>query len=54
MKPEQGLPTNTGSILDILRFVEYHVLPLDPLKVLLVLGDLRGYQHASWLRWMMH
>jgi hypothetical protein len=40
VKAEQGLPTHAGSILNILGFVEYHVLPLDPLKVLLVLRDL--------------
>ena len=50
VKAEQGLPTHAGCILDILGFIEYHVLPLDPLKVLLILRDLRSYQHASWLR----
>jgi hypothetical protein len=50
VKAEQGLPADAGGILDILSFIEYHVLPLDPLKVLLVLGDLQNYQHASWLR----
>lgn len=53
VKAEQGLPTHAGSIFDILGFVEDHVLPLDPLKVLLVLRDLRSYQHASWLCWVM-
>jgi hypothetical protein len=47
VKAEQGLPADASSILDILGFVEYHVLPLDPLKVLLVLGDLESSQHAS-------
>jgi hypothetical protein len=54
VKAEQGLPANAGSILDILGFVQNHVLPLDPLKVLLVLGDLEGYQHTSRLRWVVH
>jgi hypothetical protein len=54
VKAEQGLPANAGSILDILGFVQYHVLPLDPLKVLLVLGDLQSYQHTSRLRWVVH
>jgi hypothetical protein len=47
VKAEQGLPANASSVLDILGFVEYHVLPLDPLKVLLVLGNLQSSQHAS-------
>jgi hypothetical protein len=40
MKAEQGFPPDASGVLDILGFVEYHVLPLDPLKVLLILGDL--------------
>ena len=55
MKAEQSLPADTGSILDILGFVEYHVLPLDPLKVLLVLGNLQRYQHAyDYIGWCTH
>ncbi len=46
METEQRFPPDTGSILDILSFVEYHVLPFDPLKVLLILGDLDSYRRA--------
>ena len=40
MEAEQRLPPDTSGVFDILSFVEYHVLPFDPLKVLLILGDL--------------
>ena len=39
MEPEQRLPTDTGRVLDILSLIEDHVLPLDTLEVLLILGD---------------
>ena len=47
MEAEQRFPPDTGSILDILSFVEYHILPFDPLKVLLILGDLDSHRRAS-------
>ena len=39
MEPKQRLPTHTGRVLDILSLVENHILPLDTLEVLLILGD---------------
>jgi hypothetical protein len=40
LESEEGLPSNTGRVLDVLCFVENHILPLHPLEVLLILGDL--------------
>ena len=37
LKPQESLPSNTRGVLDVLRFVQDHVLPLDTLEVLLVL-----------------
>jgi hypothetical protein len=39
MESEQRLPTDTGSVLNVLSFIENHILPLDTLEVLLILGD---------------
>ena len=47
METEQRFPPNASSILDVLSFVEYHVLPFDSLKVLLILGDLDSRRRAS-------
>jgi hypothetical protein len=40
VKAEQRLPSNASSVLNVLGFVKYHVLPFDPLEVLLILGHL--------------
>ena len=40
LETEQRLPSATRRVLDILRFVKDHVLPLHALEVLLVLRDL--------------
>jgi hypothetical protein len=42
MKTEEGLPPDTGRIFDILSFIEYHVLPFNTLKILLVLNNLES------------
>ena len=39
MEPKQRLPTHTGSVLDILSLIKDHILPLNALEVLLILGD---------------
>ena len=39
MEPKQRLPPHTGRVLDILCLIENHILPLDALEVLLILGD---------------
>ena len=40
MEAEQSLPAGTGGVLDVLRLIENHVLPLHSLEVLLILSDL--------------
>jgi hypothetical protein len=47
MEAEQCFPPDTSGVFDILSFVEYHVLPFDPLEVLLILGDLYSHRRAS-------
>ena len=47
METEQRFPPDTSGVFDILSFVEYHVLPFDPLEVLLILGDLYSHRRAS-------
>ncbi len=42
MEPKQGFPTDTGRVLDVLSFIEYHVLPFDALEILLVLRHLKS------------
>lgn len=42
MESQECLPSNAGSIFDVLSFVKNHVLPLDALKVLLILSDLES------------
>lgn len=37
VEAKKCLPPDTGRVLDVLCFVQDHVLPLDPLEVLLVL-----------------
>ena len=44
MESEKSLPADTRRVLDILSLVEDHILPFDPLKVLLILGDLEHHQ----------
>ena len=39
MEPKQRLPAHTGRVLDILSLIKNHILPLDTLEVLLILGD---------------
>jgi len=39
MESKQRLPTDTGRVLNVLSLVENHILPLDTLEVLLILGD---------------
>ena len=46
VETEEGLPTSTGRVLDVLRLVENHVLPLHALEVLLVLGNLGTDEYA--------
>jgi len=39
MESKQRLPTDTGRVLNVLGLIENHILPLDTLEVLLILGD---------------
>ena len=41
LEAEQRLPTSTGRVLDVLGLIENHILPFDPLEILLVLDDLQ-------------
>ena len=43
MEAEQSLPASTGGVLDVLRLIKNHVLPLHALEVLLVLENLSGH-----------
>ena len=40
LEAKKGFPPSTGRVLDVLSFIENHILPLDALEVLLVLRDL--------------
>lgn len=40
LKAQQGFPSSTRRILDVLRFIEDHVLPFHASEVLLILQDL--------------
>lgn len=40
LESQEGFPTHTGRILDVLSFVKNHILPLDALEVLLILSHL--------------
>lgn len=42
MEAKECFPSDTRGIFDVLSFIKDHVLPLDPLEVLLILGDLRS------------
>jgi hypothetical protein len=41
MESKKRLPPNAGRVLDVLSFVKNHILPFDPLEILLILGDLQ-------------
>jgi len=49
LKPEESFPSNARRILDVLRFIQDHVLPLDALEVLLVLSYelITGDEHVE-------
>ena len=52
LETKQCLPPSTGRVLDVLRLVQNHVLPLHTLEVLLVLGNLEGRKSSQdcWFR----
>jgi hypothetical protein len=54
VEAEEGLPSGGRRALDRLSFVEDHVLPLDPLKVLFIRYDLGTeiHQHQNDSRWI--
>jgi len=41
MKSKKRFPPDAGRILDILSFIENHVLPFDSGEILLILGNLK-------------
>jgi hypothetical protein len=40
METEERFPAHTRRVFDVLSLVKHHVLPPDPLEVLLILSDL--------------
>ena len=42
LEAKKCFPPNTRRILDVLRFIENHILPLYTLEVLLVLSNLKS------------
>ena len=42
LEAKKSLPSHTRRVLDILSFIEDHILPFDALEVLLILRHLSG------------
>ena len=49
LEAQQSLPPSTRRVLDILRLIQNHILPFDPLEVLLILSHqlITSNQHVE-------